>query len=56
MRAEVIAALKDGADALRYRAEKLREHSAYEDSKPFSQMQAEMFERHAAILERMIKP
>jgi hypothetical protein len=43
-------ALEDGADALRYRAERLRAHSAFEESKPWSELTAEKFERHAAML------
>jgi hypothetical protein len=45
-----IAALKDGADALLYRAGRLRSHHLFDQSKPDSETVAEAYERHAAIL------
>ena len=47
------AALKDGADALRYRATRLRDHSEYEENKPWSEDTANQFEKHAKMLEEI---
>lgn len=45
------AALKDGADALRYRAERLRHHSEYEFDK--HEEKAREFSMNAAILDEL---
>lgn len=50
---ELISALNDGGNALRYRAERLRLHSEYDEAKPFSANMVEKFKKHAEMLEGM---